>query len=119
MKTMRTPLLAGLMGSVTLAIFSSCAVTGVGVDGSVGVDYGYPGAYYEPYGYDYGGWGGGYWVGPSRGGHRDDHGDGRRDVGGRDAGGRDAGGRGGHAPAYRPAPRGRSAPSIPGRSRGR
>ena len=108
MKTMRTPLLAGLMGSVTLAIFSACTVTGVGVDGSVGVDYGYPGAYYEPYGYDYGGWGGGYWVGPSRGGHRDDHGDGRRDVGGR----------GGHAPAYRPAPRGRSAPSIPGRSRG-
>ncbi|HSZ07898.1 MAG TPA: hypothetical protein VK794_05145 [Steroidobacteraceae bacterium] len=110
MKTMRTPLRVGLMGSVTLAILSACAVTGVGVDGSVGVgvDYGYPGAYYEPYGYDYGGWGGGYWVGPSRGGHRDDHGDGRRDVGGR----------GGHAPAYRPAPRGRSAPSIPGRSRG-
>jgi hypothetical protein len=111
MKTMRTPLLVGLMGSVTLAIFSACAVTGVGVDGSVGVDYGYPGAYYEPYGYDYGGWGGGYRVGPSRG-HGDDrhdeHGEGRRDVGGR----------GGHAPAYRPAPQGRSAPSIPGRSRG-
>jgi hypothetical protein len=117
MKIMRTPLLVGLMGSVTLAIFSACAVTGVGVDGSVGVDYGYPGAYYEPYGYDYGGWGGGYRVGPSRGhgDDRHDHGDGRRDVGG----GRDVGGRGGgHAPAYRPAPQGRSAPSIPGRSRG-
>jgi hypothetical protein len=108
MKTTRTPLLVGLMGSVALAIFSACAVTGVGV----GVD-GYSGAYYEPYGYDYGGWGGAYLVGPSRCcGHgddrRDDHGEGRRDVGGR----------GGHAPAYRPAPQGRSAPSIPGRSRG-
>ena len=113
MKIMRTPLLVGLMGSVTLAIFSACAVTGVGVDGSVGVDYGYPGAYYEPYGYDYGGWGGTYLVGPGRCcEHRDDHHDRGHDA----RGGHD--GRGGHAPAYRPAPAGRSAPSIPGRSRG-
>ncbi len=34
----------------------ACAVTGVGVEGSVG----YAGGYYEPYGYDYGGWGVGY-----------------------------------------------------------
>jgi hypothetical protein len=63
---------------------------------------GYVGGYYEPYGYEYGGWGPGYHVGPWRGGgHPDYH-----------------GGGGGHAPAYRPAPAGRSAPSIPGRSRG-
>jgi hypothetical protein len=44
-------------------------------------------------------------VGPGRCcDHRDDH----HDVGR---------GRGGRAPAYRPAPAGRSAPSIPSRSR--
>jgi len=78
----------------------ACAVTGVGVDGTVGV--GYVGGYYEPEGYVVGGWGPGYHVGPWRGGgHPDYHGS-----------------PGGRAPAYRPAPAGRSAPSIPGRSRG-
>jgi hypothetical protein len=82
---------------------SACAVTGVGVEGDVG----YAGGYYEPYGYDYGGWGGTYFVGPGRGrgfDHRDDHHDEHHE---------------GHAPRYRPAPAGRSAPSLPRRSRGR
>ncbi len=81
-----------------VAALTSCAVDGVGV-GSVGV--GYVGGYYEPYGYDYGGWGPGYAVGPYRG----EHGGYARDRG--------------HAPAFRAAPGGRSMPSIPGRSRGR
>jgi hypothetical protein len=82
----------------------SCAVTGVGVEGDVGV--GYSGGYYEPYGYDYGGWGGTYLVGPGRGfDHRGDD--------------RHFDHHGGHPPAYRPAPPGRSAPSLPHRSRGR
>jgi hypothetical protein len=82
---------------------SACAVTGVGVEGGVG----YAGGYYEPYGYDYGGWGAGYRVGPSRCcEHRDDHHD--HPV---------AGGRPGRAPAYRPASPSRPTPSIPGRSR--
>ena len=90
-----------MVGAVTLLMLCACAVTGVGVEGGVG----YAGGYYEPYGYDYGGWGAGYRVGPSRGGdHRDDHAGNRGHVG--------------RAPAYRPAPAGRSAPSIPGRSRG-
>jgi len=112
MKTMRSRVLATALGAMILTMLIACEVTGVGVDSSVGV--GYVGGYYEPYGYDYGGWGGAYRVGPSRCcEHRDDHGhDGR---GGHDGGGHD--GRAGHAPAYRPAPAGRPAPSIPGRSR--
>jgi hypothetical protein len=105
MKIMRSRLLASGLGALMLTMLFACAVTGVGVDGTVGV--GYVGGYYEPYGYDYGGWGGSYRVGPGRGhdDRRDDH--------------RADGGHAGHAPAYRPAPAGRSAPSIPGRSRGR
>ena len=87
------------LSALGLAALASCAVEGVGVDGSVGV--GYVGGYYEPYGYDYGGWGPGYVVGPYRGGH----------------GGWNRGR--GHAPAYRPAPRGHAMPSLPGRPRGR
>lgn len=102
MKSMHASLLAGGFGAIVLML-QSCAVTGVGVEGSVGYD----GGYYEPYGYDYGGWGVGYRVGPSRCcEQRDDHHD-------RPA----ARGHASHAPAYRPAPRGRPAPSIPGRSR--
>ena len=86
-----------LIGALTVAIFSGCAVDGV--SGDVGV--GYVGGYYEPYGYDYGGWGPGYAVGPYRGGH----GGFNRDRG--------------HAPAFHPAPRGHSMPSIPSRPRGR
>jgi hypothetical protein len=79
-------------GLVLLGIVSACAVTGVGYDGEVG----YVGGFYEPYGYDYGGWGGRYHVGPPRGGAGRD--------GGRAGGGGHAGGRG--------------APSIPSGARG-
>jgi hypothetical protein len=83
------------LGALALVLLHACAVGGVGVDGSVGV--GYVGGYYEPYGYDYGGWGGGYRVGPGWGGDR----------------------RGGHSPgSYRPAPASRPTPSIPRGSRG-
>lgn len=109
MKTLRSRVLATALGAVTMTMLFACAVTGVGVEGSAGYD----GGYYEPSGYDYGGWGGAYLVGPGRCcEHRDDHHDRGHDA----RGGHD--GRGGHAPAYRPAPAGRSAPSIPGRSRG-
>jgi hypothetical protein len=77
------------------AIVAACAV-GVGgpgyYDGYDGV--GYVGGYYEPGGYDYGGWGGRYRVGPPRGGFDRDRGHGSP---------------GGHAGGG-----GRSAPSIPG-----
>jgi hypothetical protein len=118
MNTLRSRVLASALGAVTLTMLFGCEVTGVGVEGSAGYDSGY----YESSGYDYGGWGGAYLVGPGRG-HGDDHRDrGHEGHDGHDArGGQDA--RGGHgggrAPAYRPAPAGRSAPSIPGRSRGR
>jgi hypothetical protein len=83
------------MGALVLTLLAACEVTGVGVDGSVGV--GYDATYYEPYGYEYGGWGGGYHVGPGRGGDR----------------------RGEHpSHSYRPAPASRRTPSIPSRSRG-
>jgi hypothetical protein len=96
-----------IFGAMTLTLLSACAVTGVGVEGTVGYD----GGYYEPSGYDYGGWGVGYRVGPSRCcDRRDDHRDDRRDH-------PVDRGRAGRAPAYHPAPAGRSAPSIPGRSR--
>jgi hypothetical protein len=102
MKLPRSRLMVSGLGAMASLMLCACAVTGVGVEGSVGYD----GGYYEPYGYDYGGWGVGYRVGPGRCcDHRDDH----RDVGRGGAG---------HAPAYRAAPAGRSAPSIPGRSRG-
>jgi hypothetical protein len=103
MKLRNGGLALGICGLMTLSVLSACAVTGVGVEGSVGYD----GGYYEPFGYDYGGWGAGYRVGPSRCcEHRDDRHD------------RPDGGRTGRAPAYRPAPAGRAAPSIPGRPRG-
>jgi hypothetical protein len=88
----------GLAGAIALVLLSSCAVDGV--SGSVGV--GYVGGYYEPYGYDYGGWGPGYAVGPYRGGHGGYYRD-----------------RGGHAPAFHSAPHGHSMPSLPSRPRGR
>ena len=93
----RARLTIGLAGALALTALAGCAVDGV--EGSVGV--GYVGGYYEPYGYDYGGWGPGYAVGPYRGGH----GGYSRDRG--------------HAPAFRAAPRGHAAPSIPSRPRGR
>src|SRR5277367_3975736 len=85
---------AGL-GAIALMMLNACAVEGVGVDGSVGV--GYVGDYYQPYGYDYGGWGHDYRVGPGRSGYpRSDR----------------------PSHSYRPAPPSRPTPSIPNRSRG-
>jgi hypothetical protein len=110
MNTLRSRVLAAALAAATLTMLFACEVTGVGVDSSVGV--GYVGGYYEPYGYDYGGWGGAYRVGPGR---CCEHGDNHGPVARGDHGGHS----GGRAPAYRPAPAGRSAPSIPGRSRGR
>jgi hypothetical protein len=103
MNITRSRLSAAGLGAMMLTMLFACA--GVAVEGTVGYD----GGYYEPYGYDYGGWGGGYLVGPGHCcDHRDDHHDDHH-----------GGGRVGHAPAYRPpAPAGRSAPSLPGRSRG-
>ncbi len=94
-------------GAVLLALLlaiGACEVTGVGV--GYGGEADYVGGFYEPYGYDYGGWGRGYRVGPPRGG---DHG---RGPGPRPG----VGGGGGHP--YHAAPPGRSMPSIPSRPRG-
>jgi hypothetical protein len=122
--------MAACLGAVALAMLSACEVTGVGVDGSVGV-VGYDGGYYEPYGYEYGGWGPGYRVGPGRGGDRrhdgggDRHQDGggdRHQGGGGDrhqGGGGDRHQGGGASHNYRPAPASRPTPSIPNRPRGR
>jgi hypothetical protein len=98
MNILRNRCVALGFGAVGLALaltqLSACAVEGVGVDGSVGV--GYDAGYYEPYGYEYGGWGPGYRVGPGRGGDRRG---------------------GGHPGSYRPAPASRPTPSIPSRPR--
>jgi hypothetical protein len=86
---------------VMFAAVAGCVVGG-GYAGAVGVGYGAD--FYEPGGYDYGGWGPGYRVGPPRRGFDE----GRRPES--------------HAaphPAYRPAPPSRSMPSLPTHSRGR
>jgi hypothetical protein len=84
-----------------VALLQSCVAGGGAYYDGGAVDVGYGVDYYEPYGYEYGGWGPGYWVGPGRRGYH------RPDGGGR------------AAPAYRPAAPSRSMPSIPGRSRSR
>jgi hypothetical protein len=95
MNITRNRWMATVLGAFALTMLYACAVDGVGVDTTVGV--GYVGGYYEPYGYEYGGWGGGYRVGPGRGGDR----------------------RGDHpSHSYRPAPASRPTPSIPHGSRG-
>lgn len=56
----------GASGLLMLASLAGCLVGGYGGDGgNVGV--GYVGGIYEPGGYEYGGWGRGYRVGPPRG----------------------------------------------------
>jgi hypothetical protein len=99
-----TPLLRRYLvsgfGFGLLTALNGCVVGGAGYAGGVGVAYGAD--YYEPYGYEYGGWGAGYHVGPPRGGDR------RPDHSGNS-----------HPPAYHPAPPSRSTPSIPSRPRGR
>jgi hypothetical protein len=87
--------LASTLPAAAFAMLAACAV---GPGGPYGGDD-YVGGYYEPVGYDYGGWGGGYGyrVGPARGGER-------------------GGGPGPHA--FRPAPASRPTPSIPSRGGG-
>jgi hypothetical protein len=101
---MKTPMNRRSLRALILASFvaiAGCVVGGGGYDG--GASVGYDVGFYEPFGYDYGGWGPGYGVGlPRRGYDR-----GRPD---------------GHAaphPSYRPAAPSRSMPSLPSRSRGR
>jgi hypothetical protein len=53
-------------GFVLLGILTACAVGVGGYGGPVG----YEGGFYEPSGYEYGGWGGRYHVGPPPGGAR-------------------------------------------------
>ena len=60
-----------LLATAALAmadLLGGCIVAGSGYDTDVGV--GYVGGFYEPFGYDWGGWGPNYHVGPPRGGER-------------------------------------------------
>jgi hypothetical protein len=91
-------LLGVVVGGALVLLLPGCVAGGGYYDGGVGVSYGAD--FYEPYGYEYGGWGPGYWVGPPRGGGGWHHRDG-----------------GGRAPAYHPAAPSRSMPSIPSRHR--
>ena len=94
-RTLRTTAIA-LSIALGSAVLSSCAVDGGGYGYGPDVDVGVGFDYYDTGGY-YGGWGGGYRVGPGRGGdHRDDHGH-------------------GSTHSYHAAPAGRSMPSIPSR----
>ena len=97
LRRLRWLVLAFMLCMLTVLLFG-CFVPVGGYGYDDGGDIG--GAYYEPFGYDYGGWGPGYHVAPYRGG---DH----RPVSG-----------GGHtARAYRSAPASRSMPSIPSHAR--
>ena len=94
--------LAAIAGIGLLALLASgCAVPGGG-----GYDFGgsYLG-YYEPSGIGYGGWGGGYDVGPWRGGGGNVH---RGPAEGRQVAAQHA---------FRPAAAGHAMPSIPSRAR--
>jgi hypothetical protein len=66
MKRMTRVWTASAVGTLALMSLSGCVVGGYG--GDIGV--GYVGGVYEPGGYEYGGWGPGYRVGPPRGGVR-------------------------------------------------
>lgn len=84
------------LGLLVLTMLGGCVVADGGYGPDVGVSY--VGGYVEPAGYVYGGWGGGYHVGPPRGGERGaEHSSG----------------------SYRAAPASHGAPSIPTRSRRR
>lgn len=86
----------GLGGVLCLAM-AGCVASGGYYDTDAGYDtdvtVGYAPGYLEPYGYGFGGWGDGYWLGPGRGGERRSP-------------------QGGHG--YRSAPASRPTPSIPG-----
>jgi hypothetical protein len=92
MKRMPRTWKVGPAGVLVLTSLAGCVVGGYG--GGVGL--GYVGGVYEPGGYEYGGWGPGYRVGPPRG---DEHGHGGDEHGH---------GGGDHGPG-----RGRATPSIP------
>jgi hypothetical protein len=105
LRTLKLSLLA------SFALLGACAVSGGGYGGSV--DVGYAGGYYDPCCYDYGGWGGNYWVGPPRGGGWHPGGPAGRPGPRPPEGGHPGGGHpgGGHPGGGRPAP------SIPGHPR--
>jgi len=87
------------LGIAVVTLLQACVADGAYYEGG-GAEVTYGADFYEPSGYEYGGWGPGYRVGPPRGGdHRHDH-------------------PGGGRPAYRPAAPSRSMPSIPSRQRG-
>jgi hypothetical protein len=88
------------LGIGLLTLLNGCVVGGAGYEEGVGVSYGAD--FYEPYGYEYGGWGPRYRVGPPRGGEP--------------RLGRPSGSR---PPAYHSAAPSRAMPSIPSRPRGR
>jgi hypothetical protein len=98
MKTLMRRCIAGVCVATALIILYAC-VAGGGYEGGGEVAYGAD--FYEPFGYEYGGWGPNYRVGPPRGGER------RPEHSG-----------GSHPPAYHPAPPSRGVPSIPSRPRG-
>jgi hypothetical protein len=104
---MKAALHRGLTAALGIALFTLLQGCGAGggayYDGGGGVDVVYGADYYEPWGYEYGGWGPGYRVGPPRGGYPHPH----------------EGGGGRAAPAYHPAAPSRSMPSIPRGSRSR
>lgn len=80
----RSLLGAAILGSLTL-VSAGCAVSGHG--GGEGGDA-FDAGYYGSSGYDYGGWGNGYYVGPYREGYRGGgFGGGRGIAGGRGMGG--------------------------------
>ena len=95
------PSATAIVTGLCVALAAGCAVDG----GGYGYDSGpgFAGDYYEPYGGSYGGWGGGYQVGPVRG-------DGNRSY---DGGQHHSYGGGSASHAYRSAPASRPAPSIP------
>ena len=86
--------LAWLAALALIAVLHGCVVSGDGYAGYDGPVAGtYNSGFYQPYGYAYGGWGPGYYVGPPRGGVFRSH---RSPPG-----------------HYRPAPPSRPVPSIP------
>ena len=80
------------LAALALGICTGCAYPQVGF----GIDGGYGGTYYEPGGYEYGAWPGGFRVGPGHEGER----------------GMDRSAR-----SYRPAAASRRTPSTPSRAR--
>ena len=57
----------GAVGLLVLVVLTACIAGGYGGEGYGSVGY-VGGDYYVPGGYEYGGWGSGYRVGPPRGG---------------------------------------------------